>query len=100
MHLISSKLAGKELPASLPTSLIPPALRSLEAPVQTQPSSTAKDLFDLFDDPPTQPPMATPTAFLPQPPSRRGTAQESTARQLNASSQAPSPSGTFLVESA
>lgn len=94
MHLISSKLAGKDLPTALPTSLIPPALRSLAAApasTQAQPSSTAKDLFDLFDDPPAQqPPMAAATAFLPQPPSRRPT-QEPTARRQDTGPSHASP---------
>lgn len=93
MHLISSKLAGKELPASLPQSLIPPGLRSHEAPAPPQQTSTAKDLFDLFDDPPAQAPLASApaTAFLPQPPSRRGTTQEPATRRLEA---APTGQGT------
>jgi epidermal growth factor receptor substrate 15 len=97
MHLISSKLAGKELPASLPQSLIPPSLRSHDAPAQPQQSSAAKDLFDLFDDPPTQPPLASApaAAFLPQPPSRRGTTQEPATRRLEPTSTGQGTAGLF-----
>jgi len=68
MHLINSKLAGREIPATIPNSLIPPSLRQefgagaqevLQAPSQ---NTVTKDLFDLdFDDSPT------PAASLPMP---------------------------------
>ena len=106
MHLINTKLAGQEVPSSLPTSLIPPSLRdeygagSQEVSSGQGASSTTKDLFDLFDDPPAaapSPPAAVrqpathqqqPTpfqsaAFLPQPPSRRMTAQTTGQRQMS-----------------
>ena len=55
MHLIRQKMAGKDLPASLPASLVPPSLRqqvsapaSQSPPLQTlQPSSATQDLFGL-----------------------------------------------------
>jgi epidermal growth factor receptor substrate 15 len=57
MYLIRNKVAGKDLPAALPASLIPPSLRhSVPAPPpappvlqQPQPSSAAQDLFGLDD---------------------------------------------------
>lgn len=78
MHLINSKLAGKDIPTTLPTSLIPPKLRSQV----TQQSTAPKDLFDLFDDEAPAPaaavvPAVPATPFLPQPPSRRATVDTS-----------------------
>ncbi|KAI9635709.1 uncharacterized protein MKK02DRAFT_24782, partial [Dioszegia hungarica] len=92
MYLINGKLAGRDVPASLPNSLIPPSLRGEYSNQQEAPtSSVTKDLFDLFaDDEPAAPvpafqPTASPArsiapqpfspqAFLPQPPSRKATA--------------------------
>lgn len=86
MHLINAKLAGKDVPASLPASLIPPSLRGelggTQEVIAPGVSSTTKDLFDLFDDTPAPAPapVASPpaapfsTAFLPTPPSRKPTA--------------------------
>ena len=99
MHLINNKLAGRDVPSTLPTSLVPPSLRGLQPAAQevTQgPSSATKDLFDLFSDdaafeasPPSNNKPFAPAAsapapapappFLPQPPSRRSTSQS--ARQ-------------------
>ncbi|KLT43529.1 hypothetical protein CC85DRAFT_284451 [Cutaneotrichosporon oleaginosum] len=96
MYLISSKLAGKDLPTTLPASLVPPSLRSHELPVHSQQSSAAKDLFDLFDDSPTQNSSlasAPATAFLPQPPSRRGTAQEAATRRVETTHTGQGPTG-------
>ncbi|KAL7418732.1 hypothetical protein Q5752_006415 [Cryptotrichosporon argae] len=114
MHLINAKLAGQDLPASLPDSLIPPGLRAQYGSggqeALSQPSAS-RDLFDLMGDdstpapsvqppgmssPPTAaspPPVPTPRVpsaqpqpFLPQPPSRPGT--DPAFRQLS-----PMPTG-------
>lgn len=102
MFLINSKLSGKDLPAALPPSLIPPALRSQFTHSAPQVSSTSKDLFDLFgeDAAMSTSAPATAAAFLPQPPSRRGTTE--TSRQVSAASQrgqggfVPMPAGDLL----
>lgn len=65
MHLIQAKLAGKEVPARLPPTLVPPSMRSntaVAAP-SSQPhvSETMRDL--LWDDAPT--PSAPPRAAAP-----------------------------------
>jgi len=80
MYLINAKLAGKNVPTVLPQSLIPPSLRGTagQQEVLNGPSSATKDLFDLFDDTPSNPvvasaPQQPAVAFLPQPPSRRAT---------------------------
>lgn len=98
-HLISSKLAGKELPVSLPQSLIPPSLRSRQSPAQPQRPTASQDLLGIFDDSPEQSSLAsTPaTAFLPQPPSRRGTTQESTTRRVEVTPAIQSPAGFGTV---
>lgn len=110
MYLINSRLAGRDVPATLPNSLIPPSLRneygtgSQEVLSGQGPSSNTKDLFDLFDDPPAaapvpsaaparQPPPPQPqafqaTSFLAQPPSRRMTAQTTGQGQIS-----PTPTG-------
>ncbi|WVR03606.1 hypothetical protein IAU60_000598 [Kwoniella sp. DSM 27419] len=106
MHLINTKLAGQDIPSSLPNSLVPPSLRDTygngaQEVLGNQPSSATKDLFDLFGDdeaaptptpkpaspqPPQQPPQTQSfaAAFMPQqvqaPPSRQMTAQ-STGQQ-------------------
>ncbi|EIW67944.1 hypothetical protein TREMEDRAFT_40084, partial [Tremella mesenterica DSM 1558] len=113
MHLINSKLEGKDLPTILPRSLVPPSLRGQfdsgpqEVLSSTGPASATKDLFDLFSDEPAQvsatasnfgtsaPAPAQrqpsgvqalqPTTFLSQPPTRRGTGQPA-ARQLSPAS--------------
>ncbi|KZO99514.1 hypothetical protein CALVIDRAFT_534506 [Calocera viscosa TUFC12733] len=58
MHLIKGQLAGKELPSTLPLSLVPPSKR-VAAPVQAPPRPV-DDLFSLFDDPPAPPPAPQP----------------------------------------
>ena len=103
MHLINAKLAGKDVPATLPLSLVPPSLRNEHSAgpqeMLSGPATATRDLFDLFDDGPSAqlstPPKTSPapfrsSTFLPQPPSRRGTTQ---ARQF-LSSQATIPSPT------
>ena len=54
MYLIRSKISGKDVPETLPMSLVPPSMRQsvISAPVQPvlpqpQPSSAAQDLFGL-----------------------------------------------------
>lgn len=92
VYLINSKLAGKDLPEKIPTSLIPPSLRGAQEMLAspTQPagqSSAARDLFDLMgDDEPSAPAQQTlsptPTgqgfgsAFAPQPLSQSPTGQQ------------------------
>ncbi|KAH9483828.1 putative calcium-binding protein [Psilocybe cubensis] len=62
MHLIQKKLAGKDIPATLPPSLVPPSARAA-VPTSSpfapaiQPQQPAVDLFS-FDD--TPPPSASP----------------------------------------
>jgi epidermal growth factor receptor substrate 15 len=57
MHLIQGKLAGKEIPASLPQSLIPPSMRANgAAPFSAPPPQEPVNL--LWDD--TPPPSASP----------------------------------------
>lgn len=54
MHLIQGKLAGKDVPSSLPVSLVPPAMRgsgsALAAPSQPAVPEAIRDL--LWDDSP------------------------------------------------
>ena len=59
MHLIQGKLAGKEVPATMPESLIPPSMRkgkglSIMAPPPQEP---IRDLLG-DDTPPASPPVA------------------------------------------
>lgn len=99
MHLINAKLAGQDIPAVLPSSLVPPSLRGVSAPAPTegpQQSTATKDLFDLFNDSSESAPPAASggipaaSAFLPQPPSRRGTGAVA-SRQLPAGRPTQSP---------
>ncbi|CAL1703981.1 unnamed protein product [Somion occarium] len=64
MHLIQSKLAGKELPPTLPPTLVPPSMRSAAAAPPPQPaiSETMRDL--LWDD---TPPASSTTPQVPPP---------------------------------
>lgn len=62
LHLINGKLTGKEVPDTLPSSLIPPAMR---VPAQPQPSSIQQDLWLLGDTPP--PSASAPVTFSPPP---------------------------------
>jgi epidermal growth factor receptor substrate 15 len=113
MHLINNKLAGKDLPPSLPNSLVPPALRQefgggQQEVLDNGPSSATKDLFDLFADEPTPAPaqQTAPAAFGQQqtqtpfagsvfsvPPMQpQGTGQGPPSRQLS-----PAPTGNRFV---
>ncbi|EJT98522.1 hypothetical protein DACRYDRAFT_118778 [Dacryopinax primogenitus] len=69
MHLINGQLAGKDLPLTLPLSLIPPTKRSTTS-IQA-PGRPVDDLFSLFDDQPvhqaTFPPVATGSRQIPGP---------------------------------
>lgn len=68
MHLIQGRLAGKEIPTAIPTSLIPPSMRGSVGAGAAQPAvpDAIKDL--LWDDSP--PPSATvptqPSILQPQ----------------------------------
>lgn len=56
MHLIQLKLAGKDIPTTLPTSLIPPSMRNnAQAPPKPQIPEAMRDL--LWDDTPQAPVM-------------------------------------------
>ncbi|WWD22512.1 hypothetical protein CI109_107005 [Kwoniella shandongensis] len=116
MHLINLKLAGQDIPTTLPNSLVPPSLREeygqgAQEVLNQGPSSATRDLFDLFADdepaptskpaaaPQAQPPQQQqpqsqafqPTSFLPQPPpppARRMTAQGTGQKALS-----PAPTG-------
>ena len=78
MYLIRLKISGKDLPATLPTSLVPPSLRQVTPTAAVQPSglqqaqrsSAAQDLFgleDVFTAPAPQPGSPAP-AFTVSPP--------------------------------
>ncbi|SPO30083.1 related to EDE1 protein involved in endocytosis [Ustilago trichophora] len=66
MHLINGQLAGKPLPQELPSSLVPPSMRSMDLPtaVNPQQSDTQKDLFSLMDDDPPPPTISASSAFI------------------------------------
>ncbi|KAF8644125.1 hypothetical protein AX16_008654 [Volvariella volvacea WC 439] len=55
MHLIHQRLAGHPLPAVIPPTLIPPALRDTSSPTRTSfvQQEPVKDLFSWDDTPPT-----------------------------------------------
>lgn len=105
MHLINLKLAGQEIPTSLPVSLVPPSLRDEYGPGKQEvlQSSATKDLFDLFaDEPPAsaskaaspappQPQASTPAAAAAQPPALP-------ARNLSQQPQPPAPQTSFLPQ--
>nr|XP_019048721.1 hypothetical protein I302_02495 [Kwoniella bestiolae CBS 10118]OCF27651.1 hypothetical protein I302_02495 [Kwoniella bestiolae CBS 10118] len=119
MHLINAKLAGQDVPSSLPNSLVPPSLRDTygngaqEVLSSQGPSSATKDLFDVFgDDEPAPTPKATSpqpqqqaqaqpfsaSAFLPQPPpppARRMTAQSTGQKTLSPAHTGQQASGGF-----
>jgi epidermal growth factor receptor substrate 15 len=66
-HLIQSKLAGKDLPATLPPTLIPPTKRgaaSAFTPSQPPVPEAVKDL--LWDDSPPQSAVSPPPTLQPQ----------------------------------
>ncbi|RXW24903.1 hypothetical protein EST38_g952 [Candolleomyces aberdarensis] len=53
MHLIEKKLAGGEIPAQLPPSLIPPSMRGQAAQRQPPQPEPVQDLFSFDDTPPS-----------------------------------------------
>ena len=60
MHLIQGKLTGKDIPVSLPTTLVPPSMRTNGAatsPFQTQQPQQSETIRDLLWDE-TPPPSA------------------------------------------
>ncbi|EMD38668.1 hypothetical protein CERSUDRAFT_113843 [Gelatoporia subvermispora B] len=61
MHLIQSKLNGKDLPSTVPASLIPPSMRGDVAPQPALPSESEHIRDLLWDDTPPS------SATLPQP---------------------------------
>ncbi|KAH9060032.1 hypothetical protein EDB87DRAFT_1674880 [Lactarius vividus] len=91
MHLIIGKLAGKDLPSTLPPSLIPPSMRTAAVPATSPfhppPSESLKDL--LWDDSPTSPVASQPQSILQ--PQRTG--------PLSPQSSFPPPQATFVVAS-
>jgi epidermal growth factor receptor substrate 15 len=76
MHLIQGKLAGKEIPTTLPSSLIPPSFRTSQP--THQPLAPVNELSDLLFDvepvQPTQPALAPHQtgSFAPLQPQRTG----------------------------
>ncbi|KAH9001436.1 hypothetical protein EDB92DRAFT_1826676 [Lactarius akahatsu] len=66
MHLIIGKLAGKDLPSTLPLSLMPPSMRTAAvpptSPFHPPPSESLKDL--IWDDSPTSPVASQPQSIL------------------------------------
>ncbi|CDS01057.1 related to EDE1 protein involved in endocytosis [Sporisorium scitamineum] len=92
MHLINGQLAGKPLPQELPSSLVPPSMRSMDLPaaVNPQQSDTQKDLFSLMDDDPPAPTISASSAFItPSPAAPVVAAAQSTP--FGAASPAPAP---------
>lgn len=85
MHLIQSKLAGKDIPTTLPPSLIPPSLRSKVSAQPPQPAvpEAIRDL--LWDDTPVSVPTPQPTVSTFTPPRASTTSPKS----------APPPSNFF-----
>jgi epidermal growth factor receptor substrate 15 len=90
MHLISRKLAGVEVPTSLPQSLIPPSMRSgaSASAFTSPPPEPVRDLFS-FDDEPTPVP---PTSSFSTPLQPQQTGTRSAAR-----SPPPLPSRSFAA---
>ncbi|TKY88183.1 hypothetical protein EX895_002893 [Sporisorium graminicola] len=92
MHLINGQLAGKPLPQELPSSLVPPSMRSMDLPaaVNPQQSDTQKDLFSLMDDDPPAPTISASSAFItPSPAAPVVAAAQSTP--FGPASPAPAP---------
>lgn len=51
MHIINSRLAGNDIPPTLPPSLVPPSMRPLQAPTKAAANEPQFDLL-LVDTPP------------------------------------------------
>jgi epidermal growth factor receptor substrate 15 len=84
-HLIQSKLVGKELPTTLPLSLVPPSLRENGQPQQPAQEAIHDLLWD--DSPPLSATAPSQQAQLPLPPQRTGT--------LNAAPLQPHTTGSY-----
>ncbi|KIY35430.1 UBA/TS-N domain-containing protein [Cryptococcus gattii E566] len=103
MHLINLKLAGQEIPTSLPVSLVPPSLREEYGPGKQEvlQSSATKDLFDLFAD---EPPASASKAASPAPPQPQASTPAAAqppalpARNLSQQPQPPAPQTSFLPQ--
>ncbi|KZV94049.1 hypothetical protein EXIGLDRAFT_835255 [Exidia glandulosa HHB12029] len=106
MHLINSKLAGRELPAVLPPSLVPPSMRgsaiaasafpgaasAFQQPVAPPPPQPERDLFSLDDSPPPsaiQPPVQPQYTGMSQ--QMTGNAKEALPRQITGQQSPPIP---------
>ena len=91
MHLINGQLAGKPLPQELPSSLVPPSMRSMDLPaaVNPQQSDTQKDLFSLMDDDPPAPTVSASSAFITPSPAAPVVAAASKSTPFGTSSPAP-----------
>ncbi|CDZ96650.1 Synaptic vesicle protein EHS-1 and related EH domain proteins [Phaffia rhodozyma] len=85
MHLIKAKIAGKELPATLPLSLVPPSLREVQPAPQPAAANPQRDLFDAFND--------TPPASTPSTQNYFATAPTSAAQNANSDGFGMSPFG-------
>ncbi|QRV89588.1 calcium binding protein [Ceratobasidium sp. AG-Ba] len=85
MHLINGKLAGREIPAELPSSLIPPSYRTgaqtaPAAPVPPTQSETLRDLWSIEE--PVQTPTPAPSKVASPPPVAAAPAPPKPARNL------------------
>ena len=84
MHLIQAKLSGKDIPSTLPPTLIPPSMRAPAAPPRPSVPEAMKDL--IWDE---TPPQSATTAQAPPifpPPARTNTiSPQHTAQQPNTS---------------
>ena len=69
LYLIQGKLAGKDIPTTLPASLIPPSMRAAPVPTaspfQPPPSEPLRDL--IWDDPPSSSATSQPHSTILQP---------------------------------
>ncbi|CBQ69941.1 related to EDE1 protein involved in endocytosis [Sporisorium reilianum SRZ2] len=103
MHLINGQLAGKPLPQELPSSLVPPSMRSMDLPaaVNPQQSDTQKDLFSLMDDDPPAPTISASSAFItPSPAAPVVAAAQSTPFGTASPAPAPAPAAAPAQRSA
>lgn len=67
MHLTQKKLTGKNIPATLPPSLVPPSLRGAHAAPPAPQLSIQESIQDLlWDDPPSSPTTSPPQPLQPQ----------------------------------
>ena len=61
MHLINCKVAGDEIPTSLPPSLVPPSMRSKSTHSSSPPSPLSPKQLAKFKSPPPPPPKRVPS---------------------------------------